>query len=90
MTLISGKVKEQVILEIMSKHIKDKKVISSSQYVFMKERSGLTNLIAFYNEMIHLADQGRTVDVVYLDFSKAFSSVPYNILMEKLTEVWAG
>lgn len=45
---LSGKVKMQVILEIISKHTTDKRVISSCCYVFVKERSGLTNLIAFY------------------------------------------
>ena len=29
-------------------------------------------------------DEGKAVDVVYLDFSKAFVTVPHNTLMEKL------
>lgn len=81
---IPGNMMKQIILEIISKHIKGKKVIESVQHGFMKGKSCLTDLMAFYNKVISLMDEGRTVDFVYLDFNRAFGTVSCNILIDKL------
>ncbi|GAB0208442.1 mitochondrial enolase superfamily member 1 [Grus japonensis] len=84
LTSIPGKMMEQLTLGVIYKYVEEKKVTGSGQHGFTKGKSCLTNLIAFYDGMTGLVDEGRAVDVVYLDLSKAFDTVSHNILIGKL------
>jgi len=88
LTSILGNMMEPLILEVITKQVEENKVIMSSQHGFTKGKSYLTSLIAFYDDMTGWVDEGRAVDVVYLDFSKAFDTVSHNILPGKLRKCW--
>jgi len=51
LNLIPGKAIGQFILETISRHKKDRKVIGSNQHRFTKGMSCWTNLITLYHEM---------------------------------------
>jgi len=53
-------------------------VIRNSQYGFTKGKSRLVDPIVFHSET------KSSMDVVYLDFNRAFSSVSPDILIDKL------
>lgn len=82
---------EQLILETISRHTKEKKSLRSSQHGLTKGNSCLSNLISFYNERPAWWTEGRTVDIIFLDVSKAFDIVPRKTLREKtLSMGWTG
>jgi len=48
----------------------------NSQHGFMKGRLCLTNLLICKSSVVNIIDEGFSVDIIYLDFQKAFDKVP--------------
>ncbi len=64
--------------------LEDNGLINSLQFAFRNKRSWLTNLFDFFNYVYNVYDDCRSVDVIYLDFQKAFDKVPDMRLLTKL------
>ena len=78
---------ERIIKDEITKLIDRNQEIRGSQHGFRSKRSCLTNLLIFMEEVAEQLDNGEAIDVLYLDFQKAFDKVPHVRLLAKLKEV---
>jgi hypothetical protein len=84
LTSIPCKIMESIVKEKLLEFLEDREVMSQVQHGFMKGRSCLTNLLESLEMWTKALDEGYGLDIVYLDFRKAFDSVPHKRLVEKL------
>ena len=84
LTSICGKLMEGHLKREIENHLKKNKLIINSQHGFMSGKSCTTNLLHFLEVLTKAVDNGDSVDVVYLDFSKAFDKVPHKKLLHKM------
>ena len=84
LTSVICKLLEAIIRDHMMAFLVKHKLINTYQHGFLKARSCLTHLLCFFEEITKWVDDGSPVDVIYLDFQKAFDRVPHQRLIFKL------
>ena len=84
LTSIIGKLLESIVADYIVDHLNENNLLIDTQHGFRRHRSCLTNLLEFFDFIIREYDINRAVDVVYLDFQKAFDKVPHKRLMLKI------
>ena len=84
LTSVICKLLERLIKDHMVEFLVKHKLLNSSQHGFLKASSCLTNMLCFLEEITKWIDVGSPVDIIYLDFQKAFDKVPHQRLLLKL------
>jgi len=82
LTSIACKMLEGIIRNALLNHMEN--AFTDCQHGFIGGRSCTTQLLDTVEAWTRLLDEGSTVDVVFLDFAKAFDSVPHQRLLTKL------
>ncbi len=75
---------ERVLKNVLLSFLSQTLSISPHQHGFLNHRSCLSNLLVFEEAVMRMMDEGRTVDVIYLDFAMAFDSVKHTCLLAKM------
>ena len=85
LTCILCKVLEDIIRDCIVDHMNNQNIYSPSQHGFRKQMSCMTQLLEVMNDFTKMIENGSDIDVIYLDFKKAFDSVPHVRLLNKLS-----
>ena len=84
------KVFEKVIRKNLGSYLEENNFLNPNQHGFRNGRSCLSQLLAQYDKILECMEEGNGVDVVYLDFGKAFDKVDINLLLQKIKKCGIG
>lgn len=84
LTSVSCKILEHVICKHILNHLEENKILTNLNHGFRSGFSCETQLLVTLNDLLHFNDEGAQTDVIILDFSKAFDTVPHEELLQKL------
>ena len=84
LTSIACKVCEKIVKNRVINFWNELNVFNPIQFGFLEGKSTLTQLLSCYNDWALSRNKSTPTDVVFLDFTKAFDSVPHERLLLKL------
>ena len=78
------KIFEKVVRKHIVKYIEDRNLINPNQHGFRSGHSCLTQLVQHYDRILKAMEDGKNVDVIYLDYAKAFDKLDFNLTLQKI------
>ena len=75
---------ESIIKDKIMSYLESNNLFCNEQHGFRRKRSCKTQLLSIMEHWTKLIDDNINIDVVYLDFQKAFDKVPHKCLLAKL------
>ena len=87
LTCVLCKVMEAIVREQIVEHLKKNNLISGAQHGFVGGRSCATNLTKAMEDWTDALENDEATDIIYLDFAKAFDTVPHERMLHKLNSL---
>jgi hypothetical protein len=84
LTLALFKVAERVIRKHLEDYLESHNLITDSQHGFRRHRSCLSELLCQHDTAISAMEIGANLDVVYVDYKKAFDRVDHGVVLRCL------
>ena len=84
LTFCVCKVMERFVYDWISTYLRLHSPLHSSQHGFQQSQSCTTQLLEYCNDITLSLDCKECMDVIYLDFSKAFDKISHSLLLLKL------
>lgn len=83
-TSLVGKLLQRIIRDVIVDHLDTNNLVSTEQHGFRSGKSCTTQLLEAIDDWTEAIDQNKQVDVIYLDYKKAFDKVPHKRLLHKI------
>jgi len=84
LTSIICKLFESIVRDHIVSHMNRHSLFIEHQHGFRAQRSCVTQLLEVVDEWSNVLDEGGCIDTIYLDFQKAFDTVPHERLINKM------
>ena len=87
---VACKMMEKLVRNEVMAHMTRNYLLSSLQHGFVHGRSCTTQLLEVLDKWTEALEQGDSMDAIYLDFAKAFDTVPHQRLLVTLAGYGIG
>ena len=87
LTSVICRLLERIIHNQIMSHLLNNNIVSSAQHGFIRRRSTQTQQIEFMDKIASHYDKKQQLEIIYLDFSKAFDKVSHCKLLNLLKHI---
>ena len=90
LTSCISKILERIIHRKLLEYLSTSNLISENQHAFLSKRSTISNMFECTYDWVNFLNDAKCLDIIYIDFEKAFDKVSIEKLIYKLSKYGMG